>query len=336
MIRDAQQELARIVSRARSIEFEKYETSAANELLADLVPEVHALLQEASDAAHTVEDLVQDPRTFDDVGGDASSPLEQLADLCFIVHGEFSARKNQLETVSRKAAPWLVLAAAERASTTVARGLCALEQELSALAGTPSRTHHVDLLDHSLKGRVAATKFRRAVLQPSEAPASLQVRTAGTALARLIGRDEFRHLHVPDRASARELHRRVVDFLRQEKPQIEEGERLLEDARTFAVLLVELNQREELVRHDLALIRRSLEALAQLDPIAPLPEPEVQRLHSLFGRDDVLDELRTKGADVEAVTSRLLVLEAQLGGGSCYDTPADGEAVLAPPSGKGA
>ncbi|MCH9651796.1 MAG: hypothetical protein K0U98_26445 [Deltaproteobacteria bacterium] len=311
---EAQLALARAVLLVRAIDFEPYEVSDREKLRLQLLPEISNFLERAAKALMLVEDLAENTEAFSSCPKPVSQGfIEELSDLCFVVSSEVFARTSDLDQLGEKALPWTMLVAAERASIEVTRGLCVIEKELSLVTQVDSQLEQVDLLDDSIRSRVAVAKFRRAVCRDLSGPVAPVLRSAGTSLARLIGRNEFRHLFVSDRISARELHSRAATLLRDPSSEEQDLRRVLEDIRAFAILLEEVNQREELIVHDSAVILRSIEELTPLDQHGAVPNSTTRTLHSIFGRDQDLDQLLISGADVGTVLARLLLLHQLLG-----------------------
>lgn len=310
---EAQLALGRAVLLVRAIDFGPYEISDGEKLRHELLPEIAKFLERSAKALMLVEDLSEDSDGFDACPEPVPPKfINELSDLCFVVSSEVFARTSDLQQLAESAQPWTMLVAAERASLEVTRGLCVIEKELSKVTHTRSQLEQVDLLDDSRRSRVAVAKFRRAVCRDLPGPVALVLRSAGSSLARLIGRDEFQHLFVSDRISARSLHSRAAELLRNSSSEGQELHRLLEDIRAFAILLQEVNLREELTTHDSTVILQVIEELSTQDQHGTPPGSATRRLHSIFGQDDALDQLLISGADVATVLARLLELHHQL------------------------
>lgn len=206
---------------------------------------------------------------------------------------------------------------AERAQGAVTRGLMAVEEELSRIAGRPPRTAHVDLLSHSLIVRQVTAKFRKSVFEAvRNHPKDLQarLRATGNALVRLMGRDEYRVVSVADRMIARQLRDHTLRWLSTQPSDLVEGRRLWDELFAFAVMLTEVNQRAELLEHDLEVLEDVMPDLAEGTAHDPPSCAAVERLYAIFGRDDRLDTLLATGADRGRVLGRALAVHRSLKG----------------------
>lgn len=138
------------------------------------------------------------------------------------------------------------------------------------------------------------------------------LRYAAGALATLVASPHYTAIRASDRALLRQQRERLLDFARAGKPT-NAGIQLLEDLFTCADLLRDINRRQELRAHDVALMR---ELVAE----APRERADwLAGLERLAGLDDTLDGLAARlraSADLELacdIVGQLSLLLRQLG-----------------------
>lgn len=305
LIQVAQRQMARVVEDAQALPFATYEEADSAELYERLVPEVQRLLRQTGDAVRLVEHLAEHRDSFSHCNPQPTpETVNQLADLCFVVQGEVASRRAHLRKLAPEAAKWALLVAAERATVELIRGLAAVEKELCEITGEDRLTDQVDLVKEAIKARAAVKSFRRSASGEFEEPEEA-LEVLSVALAHLIGRDDFSHLRVSDRLSARNLHARIQALQSRPEASKEDRLRMIQDVQAFAVLLDRLNDREELIVHDAEVMEASLSALGGLDPQTPLPPSEFKRLAGVFGRDDELGSLIVSKSAVGPTLDRL-------------------------------
>ncbi len=129
----------------------------------------------------------------------------------------------------------------------------------------------------------------------------IRLRRAGTAIAILIGQKEYPTLRIGDRHQLRHFQAGILAWLRGSESNRSEGEELWKNLVTFAELLVLINRREELVRHDSEVLQRAYRGLRATDA-APerVPEALLRDLLQLEGLDDRIFDLIESGREVES------------------------------------
>ncbi|MCB1056242.1 MAG: hypothetical protein KDD11_12145 [Acidobacteria bacterium] len=315
-----QRQLAGLISEIRSVQLERYEQPGFSAELYDRVlPQVGQVTRRSLETLESLEEQLEgieageeSPAWWDRPDAETAA-LEPVRDLCFIARVEIRPLLEQLERSAShgpngngQASAWGPLLQIERVQIALTNGLCAVESGLARLLGRSSETQHVDLLRASLDARRMTLKFRRGLTQAQrEHPESVEarLRTAGTLIVRLIGRDEFKTLHLSDRLLARDLRERVLDWFRTQ--DVKAGERLWEEVHAFAILLSRLNERSELIRHDLLTVHRLLPVLETCEPQQPPSAKALELLDKILGRDDRLDTLCETGALTAEVAGRV-------------------------------
>lgn len=190
------------------------------------------------------------------------------------------------------------------------RGLCVVEEAVARALGAKSELEHAGSRATSLRVRRIYAWFRRSIHTDTEVRKDNVVRslrTVGTRIATLIGKDEYGELRPDDRVLFLRLQRRILVWLASERPTFEEGRRIWEDCRAMADILRQVNLRADLIAHDAALARalsRELEARAVTGPVAA---ELFDRLLPLEGLDDELDTyLASRQPPPRAIVERVL------------------------------
>lgn len=314
-----QKQLAGLISEIRSVQLNRYEEQGfSEELREQVLPLVRDITRRSLEALEELERHLEEvlsgtlhPSWLANAGMQDDG-LESVRDLCFLAQVEIRPLLEQLgraapEAKEPKPREWGPLLWIERVQGALTNGLCAVEAELAKATGRPSRTLHINLLRKSLDARRMTVKFRRGLMQTQQdQPHDIEarLRSAGSGLVRLIGRDEFDSLHLSDRLLARDLRDRILAWTR--NPGEESGDRLWEEVYAFAVLLSRLNGRSELIRHDLVVIQRLLPVLSASNLEAPPAAETLAELSQILGRDDGLDARIESGSPGGVILDRLL------------------------------
>ncbi|MEZ4310072.1 MAG: hypothetical protein R3F14_18685 [Polyangiaceae bacterium] len=121
------------------------------------------------------------------------------------------------------------------------------------------------------------------------------MRRASNAIAVLLGKNNGPHLRTNDRAllfATRESARAWLSGDLSDPEHLLAGQRLFQDITTMAGMLLEVNKREELVRHDALLVRAALAELPPARAWGPVAAVElIARLRPILGRSPEVDAL---------------------------------------------
>lgn len=134
---------------------------------------------------------------------------------------------------------------------TIAKVTTAMENTLAEHAGFEPRLDFVTEMRAAHGLRYGYGKLCAAVLgdaPPAEAEIRERLLSAGTAIARFIGRDAYWHLRYDDRLELRRLQRRILDWM-SEAGDARAGVRLWQDVAGFARLMSDVNRRSEIVEN---------------------------------------------------------------------------------------
>ena len=340
-----QKKLADLISESRAFAVAD-DLDSISLLLSDWLPSIRRLFTEAMAVLEDLEEVVEQAtseradvrQSWSRATGTLILPraFEELADLCFIAAVECRACLKELDGLSSESEQFTLLVVMERSQSRLSAGLYAVETRLARMSGRDSKTRHVDLGRKSLRARALIGRFRRRIASVSgqaENDMEKRVRAIGNSFAWLLGHDHFSNLRASDRLTAKVLHGRTLGWLRGARrprpssttcaPPLsahssssgsidDDGQRLLEDVTAFIELLGLINDRPEVVQHDLRNVLEIMSVLADSDPHGPLPCSVVGPLNSILGRDEELDEMLGTDADAARVLARLLKIYSML------------------------
>lgn len=99
-------------------------------------------------------------------------------------------------------------------------------------------------------------------------------------------------LRIDDRIQLRHLLKRILEWLNSTERGEQEGKRLWQDLVSFAGILVQVSQRQELQDYDRELVARAYRRLfRRMPPPSEVPDDLLDDLDNLLGLDDGLDQL---------------------------------------------
>lgn len=278
----------------------------------DLIPRVRGLMGETLELtrelgdvydAESLEAPLEDAGAEDDflreIGAAISSELatRELSNLAFVVRAQIMETHEALLSALASRYTWAVVSQADTGLRRVSRGLLTLETAIREYEGlAPAERRWSDLKD-SLETRRLYGQFRRAILRSEQNPAEDQtsrLRGAVNRIAILRDLKIYPFLRIDDRVSIRRLQKRILAWLERPDgaPKDEEGRQLWSDLVSFAELLGQINNREDLREHDRKTVSRLHRVLfeARQAPARILPS-HLADLELLLGRDEDLDRI---------------------------------------------
>lgn len=324
-----QRHLSEVCAGAAAVVVSDYEHGDVNAL----VERSQALLSSALDALDVVDVLWGGGRDVDFFGDGESSEealsspppeagQDDLADVVLLARMGIRQRLRSLRELSERARPWERLAAAGSALRTIQKSLSAVDRVMAdAEQVPPSLRFYENAVELSLAVRRRYVQLHGLLVReaPPDPDLRSRLRLVGNAIAHLLGSSVAPHLRPRDRALLMMSHARVREQLSRrddDATRAESARRLWEDLTSLATMFLDVNRREELLRHDAQLVR---EALRDLDG-APQDRDEharlLARLAPMCGRCPALDALLEKppeDVDRAALRRTLEELEQALG-----------------------
>ncbi len=337
--------LTEIVEEIGRFDIRGYEGWPAAELVTDLQPIAAGLVERAiaaidevigetvarcagaSEAAAPLDrgastDAELDDRfefALDSLVDQTDPTIQAIDDIAFVARLEFRQRRSRLAALTAERSRIDILSECERGLRGVRKSLSALDQIMSDTLGLPPGLGYESELQTSLRVRRCYARFRRQILEggePGYDEVYPRLRAAGTVIAVLVGRDIYPELRIRDRLQIRELQDRILSWLRTGRDDLAGGIRLYQDLAAFVGMLTEVNNRQELVAHDAALVEDAHDQLTAdaIDGERPIPPELFRRLDALRGLDDEVDELldAAEPRDRAAWKSLLARLRARL------------------------
>ncbi|MBX3261290.1 MAG: hypothetical protein KIS83_21470 [Rubrivivax sp.] len=307
--------LASLADRVLAVDIRAYESMPPDQLASELQPVVTELLTAANALIADVLDAYGNVRVEAEPGaagaGALSSPyavfehaidaaiaaqttssLQAVGDIAFLAHLELRQRAARLEHVTWCRSAIAIVGECDSALRRVRKALTSIDVAFARAGIGEATFDFASELEVSLRVRRACAKLRGRVLaaaEPSEETLYVRLRSAGTAIAMLVGWEVYPSLRVRDRLQLRELQRRILDWLRQDKDPTA-GLRLWQDLVTFIRMLSQVNRRQELVEHDTRTVLELADRLATVERES-LSDDALDLLASLEGLDDEVDQL---------------------------------------------
>lgn len=234
---------------------------------------------------------------------------------------QIAQRLEQLRRPLDSTDLWAFFAVCNQCRGALIQTVSATESALAAWLGVPVELDLSADLENSIQVRRAYQQFHRAVRAGGE-PTLVQVhdrlRQTDEAAAQLIDSPFFRELRVADRAQLRRLKEQMAAWL--EAGAMADpltGLHLWCDVQALAELLLQVNNRHDLIEHDRAALLRLLDLLYNRSSAAESTREDVAReLSRIAGRDFDLDQLVEQGepltsaAFIKAVTRAAVRLAA--------------------------
>lgn len=232
-----------------------------------------------------------------EIGAAISSELaaREVSNMAFVVRAQLLESYEAMTAALRNRYIWVVASHADAGLRRVHRGLITLETAMRDYEGLPPQERKwVDLKD-SLETRRLYGHFRRAILRSNESDEDLTTRMRGAANRIAILRDLkiYPFLRIYDRLPIRRLQKRILAWIETESAnKEEEGRQLWSDLVSFAELLVQINNREDLCEHDRRTVARLHRVLFEArQPATRILPSHLADLELLLGRDEELDRI---------------------------------------------
>jgi hypothetical protein len=297
--------------------------------LDDAIDRVGALLNHYDGVAEqraSVRKLRIAPLSGGELCGELERVLEQenvgvlrVQNLAFVARLGLRGRVVALEGMTLANGKWEIIDAASSSLREVLKALGAIDVAVCELEGLPCpTTFYVTELERSLAIR-RAYRILHADVAPGVDPrgpeVGLRLRRAANSIAKLAGRPIYASMRVHDRFMLRGVQRRLQAWLvpSSEDPKAREaaGVRLYQDVAHLAELMLGVNERAELRKHDAEIASETVRGLegGQLD----VPRA-AERLRAIQGRDLELDTLLAEPSPppAGALLTRLRALSDRL------------------------
>lgn len=305
--------IAPLAERVLAVDIRAYESMPPERVAGDLSPIVSELLQSAtglvSDVLRSYDELGQDVERRGEstlapphvpfeqaidaaIDLQATSSLQAVGDIAFLAHLELRQRSERLHRVTTHGKAVAIVEECDSALRRIRKALTSIDVALARAGFGEAKLDFSSELDVSLRVRRVCAKLRSRVLSggdPTPETLYARLRSAGTAIAMLVGWEVYPCLRVRDRLQLRDIQRRILDWLRHDKDPTA-GLRLWQDLVSFMRMLSQVNRRQELVAHDRSVVREALARVKNSEG-ASLSEDTLTLLASLEGLDEEIDQL---------------------------------------------
>ena len=212
----------------------------------------------------------------------------------FLAHLDLGQLEERFVSLSQSADPVTLIVECDAALRAIHGALYAMsialahaEKALPALTADPE-------LESSLCLRRTYVTFRekiRALGEPDEGDVLHALRAAASALAWLVADDAYRDMRAQDRMQLRSLQRRIASWLGAETTDGALGLTLFHEVQSFVETLRQVNWRQELVRHDIQVLRRAALFGQRADRGRDFPREIADALSKLGGLNAEVDRL---------------------------------------------
>lgn len=337
--RELLERVCALIDYSGTIEFMVPQDSGWFSIESELIDRIRKLITDTADLARRIMDFYEEeeepePEELEsEIDSDDTAALirigerisaelasREIADLAFVCRGQLLEILEAFDSAIERQEIWLVASNADTGLRRAMKGLITLEAAIREAEGlAPVDRYWFDLGD-SLEIRRLYGQFRRLILrrQPQN-PAELKMhlKSAATRIAILRDMKIYPLLRIDDRREIRNLQKRILAWLAGEGDASEDaGRRLWSDLVSFARLLVQVNNREELREHDRRVVAQLYHRLFIVaEPPERLTPDLLEDLETLLGRDDELDQiiLEITQHPIEDLRAPLVRLRKDLG-----------------------
>lgn len=332
----------RLIKQAKGIDLLVTDEPGSLSLAATSAPQVLGVLRDAVDLLISIQDIYEfvapddadeeveetppvraDERgvslfSLDDIGALISSEIaaQEIGNLAFVASAQLRTAIERLEAAITEANPLSMVSVGDAALRQFSRGLLPIESAIYEFEGKVPPIRVWGDLQTSLQTRRLYGDLRRrflSIAEPDDVHLEERLWEMGRELANLRTADIYTQLRIDDRLQIRGLLRRISEWLADEERKPIDGRRLWQDLTTFANLLSQVNNRQELQEHDSRIVAQAYQTLFRRPPFpSEIPMAILARFHAVLGRDDELDALIFGADDAsieqwESTLRRLLV-----------------------------
>lgn len=212
----------------------------------------------------------------------------------FLAHLDLGQLEERFVSLSRTADPVTLIVECDAVLRAIHGALYAMSVALAhAEQALPTVTTDPEL-ESSLRLRRTYVIFReriRALGEPDAGDVLHALRAAASAIAWLVADDAYRDMRAHDRMQLRSLQRRIASWLGAETTDGGLGVTLFHEVKSFVETLRQVNWRQELVRHDIQVLRRAALFSQRPDRGREFPREIADGLSQLGGLNAEVDRL---------------------------------------------
>ncbi len=291
-IHDSYQQLLELLDRAESVRVPDVDDENAS--VQELVTKVAEILDATTSAIeavfHAYENVPPPPNLEGPRVGD-------VAYFALMTLGEIRGGLDASGGMENAADLFQIYERCAKACRAVRKSVVAVDAAVCSHEGLARRLTDEAALENSLEVRRAYTKFRRVIVRSKpdcvDNPAEFVrfFRSVGTQIAILVGSTTFTTLRLYDRTQIKIVQGRVIDWLRSDLQDVEDGAHIVQDILGFSTMLLQVSRRPELCEHDERLLRKLRAELHKGAAEAPVAETLLDACRPLEGLDDELTQM---------------------------------------------
>ncbi len=324
--------LARLARRINVNDFEEEQLEQAERLLRPLLARTLGL---ARGLLEQIQELTENNAGADELdwadlagaAGDAAagSSRGRVADVCSLARLQLAQRLEQLDHPLESADLWAFSALCNQCRGNIVQAVSAVEGAVAAWLGLAVELDLSADLENSIRVRQAYQHFHATVCAGGEltlVEVQPRLNQARAAAARLMDSPFVSELRIADRAQLRRLNEMMTTWL-EAGPTADPlaGMRLWSDVRALAEIMLQVNNRQDLIEHDRAALLRLLDLFYNQAASIEARREDVQReLARISGRDFELDELVQRGEPLASTAFLRAITRAaiRLGAGEAH------------------
>jgi len=305
--------LARVARRVDLFPYESQPLEEARRLVRPMIERL--LLVALEDVARLEEAIARDatPSPDDwlldagDGAGAAADPRQgELLDTCGMIRLDLSQRLEMLRR-DDEAELWEFLTTCNHARGALIKAAVSLEAAVCARERVPTQLDALCEVASALRIRAGYRRLQQALAlggDPERERIGERLATAAQALESLVASALFVELRVADRCQLRRVIERLGCWLESGvEADPAEGIRLWQDISGLAAMMQLVNNRQDLIAHDRAVLLDALGLLYGSAPLDPVQEARLrERLAAALGRDAELDALLEAGEPLGSAT----------------------------------
>jgi len=308
--RDIAGQIDHLLREVDNVDVRVPEDSALISLVVDLVPVVIQLLEKGIALLNAIEErygdidaaepdaLDGDPHSLKGIGFLISSVFaaRDLTDLAFFARTELKGCLKALQASTRRMqALEAVASTCEAGTRRLRKALVSVESALYEYEELEAPRRKWFDVEVSLQIRKLYWNLRQETVGRPISDDKRLAERMRSVVYRLVAFRElsvYPFLRIDDRIQLRGLLKRILEWLNSEARNAAEGRQLWQDLSSFAEILIQVSQRQELQDYDRSLIERAFGTLFKHIPRpAAVPPDLFFELENLLGLDEELDRL---------------------------------------------
>ena len=312
-----------LATRGSRVDIRAYEVAALERITDELRPQTTSLLAEARSLIGSLLDTcevmdrphpslrssppydvsrVSDRRFERAVDAAVASnigSLQAIEEVAFIAQIELRQRNDRLHQINADWECATLIGECDSSLRRMRKSLSAVDLTIANVLGVPPLLDYTSELESSLAVRHALAKFRmRATRGGTPDANNLRARfqLISTQIEIMVGWDIYPGMRIRDRLLLRDLQQRLLAWLEADNAPVTAGIRLWGDIAASLEMFGQVNRRQELLGHDIALLKRSIAELKTHETDQEVDSTVWRSLWRLEGLDLELDELFTRPA----------------------------------------